>query len=136
MRRDGRLSWVQQRRQEFIAGRLLFPGFLVRSNLAAEFDISLPQASADIKMFMDRNPGAMHYNASAKQYEPGAGLPPWSGQKSTQDIVDDCFRGAAALGAPAEMVHELLKGTPSEGMGPSPKVAEECARLRAQRATR
>lgn len=50
-------------------------------------------------------------------------------QKTQQEIVDDLYRGGALHGLDFEMVKGLLKGTPSEGMDPTPQTAEECKRL-------
>lgn len=63
------LRWAQEQRQKFIGMRLEKPGYVNRRDLVEEFRISMPQASADLKMFMQRNKRALRYNASAKRFE-------------------------------------------------------------------
>lgn len=63
------MTWAQQQRMDFIEKRLRDVGTINRRHLMAEFSISMPQAAADIKRFIERNPTAMKYNSSEKRYE-------------------------------------------------------------------
>jgi len=52
----------------FIRNHLATVGTLNRAVIMKRFGVSTPQASADIKRFMELNPKAMRYNASKKQF--------------------------------------------------------------------
>lgn len=60
--------WFQDRRQEFIAATLKQFGQIRRADLIREFDVSVPQASADIAAFMAAEPPHVRYDVSAKAY--------------------------------------------------------------------
>ncbi len=60
--------WFKYRRQEFIAATLRQFGQVRRQDLMREFDISLPQASADIAAFLASKPPHVSYDVSAKAY--------------------------------------------------------------------
>lgn len=72
MKRTTTGSWFEQQRMEWIAETLRVFGFINREHIERKFRISTPQASADIGKFMQKNPKAMHYDASAKRYVAGA----------------------------------------------------------------
>lgn len=60
-----RLTWAQEVRQDYLAGRLMLVGAFNRSDLCRQFRISTPQASVDIRAFLAAHP-EVHYDASAK----------------------------------------------------------------------
>lgn len=60
--------WFIDRRQEFIAATLRQFGQVRRADIVREFDVSIPQASADIALFLDSNPPRMKYDVSGKCY--------------------------------------------------------------------
>ena len=60
--------WFQDRRQEFIAATLKQFGQIRRADIVREFDVSVPQASADIAAFMAAKPPYVRYDVSAKAY--------------------------------------------------------------------
>lgn len=66
------MTWAQSQRQAFIGRRLKDYGKLNRRDLMEEFDISTPQASADIARYQAAHPGAMTYDKSEKCYVRGA----------------------------------------------------------------
>jgi hypothetical protein len=61
-------GWFQERRREFITATLRQFGQIRRADLVREFDISVPQASADIRAYMDSKPPNVRYDVSAKAY--------------------------------------------------------------------
>jgi len=61
-------QWFKERRQEFIAATLRQFGQIRRADLMREFDISVPQASADIAAFLASDPPNVTYDVSAKAY--------------------------------------------------------------------
>ena len=60
--------WFIDRRQEFIAATLRQFGQIRRADIVREFDVSVPQASADIAQYLESNPSGVHYDVSAKCY--------------------------------------------------------------------
>lgn len=62
-------TWFVAYRQSWIAEMLLVYGFINREHLERKFGISTPQASTDLRLFQERNEGAMEYNTSTKRYE-------------------------------------------------------------------
>jgi hypothetical protein len=60
--------WFIDRRQEFIAASLRQFGQIRRADLIREFDVSTPQASADIASFLSTKPPNVRYDVSAKAY--------------------------------------------------------------------
>lgn len=61
-------AWFKNRRQEFIAATLRQFGQVRRQDIMREFDVSLPQASADIQAFLAASPAHARYDVSAKAY--------------------------------------------------------------------
>lgn len=53
-----RIEWIRERREPFN-----------RSDLMKAFDISTPQASNDIKKYIEMFPSALTYNMKKKRYE-------------------------------------------------------------------
>lgn len=62
------MRWSTQKRLEFIESRLYWEGKISRSDLTDFFEISVPQATKDIKAYTDFAPKNIHYDKSAKQY--------------------------------------------------------------------
>jgi predicted DNA-binding transcriptional regulator YafY len=60
--------WDAKRRLEFIERTAFWRGYVQRSDLAAEFGISLPQATADLQAYLELNPRSLEYDLSAKRY--------------------------------------------------------------------
>lgn len=72
MKRALELNWAVRKRLEFIEYCLVYDGFVNRSNLVNEFDISIPQASKDLSMYRKLAPKNMVYDLSLKTYLIGA----------------------------------------------------------------
>lgn len=62
------LSWSQERRLKFVDFRLRWEGRINRNDLAEFFDISLPQATADLARYSESAPHNMEYDRSSKAY--------------------------------------------------------------------
>lgn len=62
------LRWSQQRRLKFIDFRLRWEGRINRNDLVEFFDISMPQASADLARYTEAAPDNMEYDRSAKAF--------------------------------------------------------------------
>ena len=55
-------------RMDYIAELLRERGVINRSDLHNKFGISTPQASHDLKQFMELHPGQMEYDFQKRQY--------------------------------------------------------------------
>ncbi len=62
------IRWGAGRRMEFIEFKLYWEGWINRGDLTRTFNISHPQASADLSRYLEKAPGNMDYDRSAKHY--------------------------------------------------------------------
>ncbi len=62
------MRWSTKQRIEFIETRLYWEGAISRKDIIDYFGISVPQATKDIKAYMEQAPENIKYDASAKQY--------------------------------------------------------------------
>ena len=62
------MSWVQERRLDFIDWHLATYGEINRDDIMKVFGVSRPQASQDISDFTRLYPRAMQYDKSLKRY--------------------------------------------------------------------
>jgi len=62
------VRWGAERRLEFIEFKLYWEGRINRGDLTRTFNISNPQASADLNRYLEKAPGNMDYDRSAKHY--------------------------------------------------------------------
>lgn len=60
--------WSVERRLEFIDFRLYWEGQINRSDIAERFDVSVPQASKDIKKYQEFAPKNLDYDHRVKKY--------------------------------------------------------------------
>lgn len=63
------MNWFQRHRQEWIAERIAEKGYINRQDIMDKFEISIPQASLDLRKFMEAMPELLEYNKTAKRYE-------------------------------------------------------------------
>ena len=61
-------AWEIERRLDYIAWRLNTHGTLRRDNIMDAFDVSIVQASDDIKAFKEAYPGVLKYDYNDKHY--------------------------------------------------------------------
>jgi hypothetical protein len=62
------MQWSAGRRLEFIDFRLYWEGRINRKDLTEFFDISVPQASSDLKTYQEKAPKNIEYDKSGKFY--------------------------------------------------------------------
>ena len=62
------IPWGAERRMEFIELKLYWEGRINRGDLTRTFNISNPQASTDLNRYMEKAPGNIDYDRSAKHY--------------------------------------------------------------------
>lgn len=60
--------WFTTHRQEFIRDQLKTFGQIRRDDICKKFQVSTPQASADIRLFIEEHPNALYYDGKAKMY--------------------------------------------------------------------
>ena len=65
-----RFGWFQWHRLDWIEEMLNVYGFINREHICRKFDLSVPAASNDLRIFQQINPGRMVYDKSAKHYRP------------------------------------------------------------------
>ncbi|MBN9373623.1 WYL domain-containing protein [Hydrogenophaga sp.] len=70
------LSWSQDRRLKFVDFRLRWEGRINRTDLVEFFDISMPQATADLSRYGEAAPNNLEYDRSSKAYLRTAGFQP------------------------------------------------------------
>jgi len=70
------MKWNVRRRLEFIESRLLWEGRISRKDIVDFFDISIPQATKDLKLYQEEASDNILYDTSAKQYVASANLKP------------------------------------------------------------
>lgn len=61
-------NWNARERLMHIERLVYWRGWVRRTDLCARFEISIPQASADLAAYMRLNPHALHYDRSSKRY--------------------------------------------------------------------
>ena len=89
--------WGQARRLAFIDVRLQYDGRINRSDLIAHFDISMPQASADLGVYQSQARENMTYDASARVYVAQPGFRPLYKRSSASRYLDDIHRLARGV---------------------------------------
>lgn len=62
------MRWSAIKRMEFIEARLYWEGKIGRKDLTEFFNISIPQATKDIKAYYELAPDNINYDTKAKQY--------------------------------------------------------------------
>ena len=62
------MSWGIGQRLEFIEFRLFWEGSINRADVVDFFGISVPQASKDLALYLERAPGNMEYDNRSKRY--------------------------------------------------------------------
>jgi len=62
------MNWFAHQRQEWIAETLRVFGYINREHIERKFGVSTPQASTDLRLFQERHPDRIVYDASAKRY--------------------------------------------------------------------
>lgn len=74
------LRWSVEQRLEFVEFRLFWEGHVNRSDVMAQFGLSVNQASADLNRYIGLAPDNMIYDKSARAYVRGPGFKPVFGK--------------------------------------------------------
>jgi hypothetical protein len=64
------VRWGTIKRLEFIEFKLFWDGSVNRSDLVSKFSVSIPQASADLKLYQEIVSDGCYYDSSLKAYRP------------------------------------------------------------------
>lgn len=80
-------KWEVQRRLEEIDRQLFWAGSVGRTDLIARFGISPQQASADLKIYLDRVGQMVRFNGSIKRYVPTENFQPEFIQPCIEDYI-------------------------------------------------
>lgn len=73
----GAVRWSQERRLQFIDFRLQWEGRINRRDVTEFFNISVPQASADIARYTELAPQNLQYDTSSRTYTATPGFSPY-----------------------------------------------------------
>ncbi|RFC46511.1 MAG: putative DNA-binding transcriptional regulator YafY [Verrucomicrobia bacterium] len=68
-------QWAVRERLAFVERVAWWRGAVNRGDLREVFGISSAQASADLQLYLELNPGSMAYNLKTKRYESSSGMP-------------------------------------------------------------
>lgn len=71
------VKWSQERRLQFIDFRLQWDGRINRKDVTGFFNISVPQASADIALYIELAPGNLEYDKSSRTYTATSSFKPY-----------------------------------------------------------
>lgn len=110
------LRWSVAKRLEFIELRLYWDSMLRRKDLTDQFEISVPQASADLAEYQSRAPGNIIYDGSRKAYVPSPDFTPRFYSPSVDDYFMRLRRDVDGIGEPNEI---RLGWTPPLGTVPT-----------------
>nr|WP_298123969.1 WYL domain-containing protein [uncultured Pseudoxanthomonas sp.] len=87
-----RPRWGQARRLTFIDVRLQYDGRINRKDLMAFFDISVPQASADLALYQAMAPNNLEYDARLRTYVALPTFAPQFGRSAATRYLDELRR--------------------------------------------
>ena len=73
---EERITWGREQRLEFIEFKAYWDGKVNRADIINRFDVSKPQASADLSFYQEIAPGNLAYDSSAKCYLPAPAFRP------------------------------------------------------------
>lgn len=119
---SGKRRWGQDRRLEFIDARLQFDGRINRSDLIKFFDISTPQASADLGRYQTMAPANIRYDPRGRMYIALPEFQPLFGGTAATGYLDEIHRLARKVVEPEE---SFVGFVPSTGVVATPARAIE-----------
>lgn len=118
--------WGQARRLAFIDLRLQYDARINRRDLIDFFDISTPQASADLSLYQVLAPDNLRYDASLRVYVAGDSFQPIFGRTSATSYLDEIHRVARNVVEPGE---SFVGFTPPTGVVATPVRAIEASEV-------
>lgn len=103
--------WGQARRLAFIDMRLQYDGKINRRDLQAFFDISTPQASADLDLYKRLAPNNIRYDSSARVFVALDTFKPQYGRSAATNYLDDAYRLARKVVEKDELFEGFIPPT-------------------------
>lgn len=117
-----KVRWGQTRRLNFIDVRLQYDARINRSDLMSFFDISAPQASADLGLYQEKAPGNLIYDNRQRIYLATEAFKPISGRSEAARYLNELQRLARGIVEPDE---SFVGYQPPTGVVASPSRAIE-----------
>ncbi|WP_161630001.1 WYL domain-containing protein [Desulfogranum mediterraneum] len=102
------MRWSAEKRLEFIEARLFWEGKIGRKDLTEFFRISIPQATKDIKEYIERAPKNIDYDNKSRQYIATPDFKPVLSQPSSERYLGRL-----------KLLHKIESGTFFNGSIPS-----------------
>lgn len=118
--------WGQIRRLAFIDLRLQYEGRINRKDLISYFDISQPQASADLAAYQSLAPQNLEYDSSSRVYAALGTFHPQFGSTAATRYLNELQRLARGIVAPTE---SFVGYVPPTGVVATPARAIESAKV-------
>lgn len=121
-------SWSALQRLRFIDFRLAWDGRINRGDLIEMFGVSIPQASLDLREYMERAPSNVDYDKSRKFYFATPAFKPVFIKASAEDYFAQLTisdQGTSELG-----IHGVNKFAPPFDVLPSPERRVDASTLR------
>jgi WYL domain len=111
-------TWSQDRRLKFIDFRLRWEGRINRTDLTRFFDISMPQASADLSKYAEAAPGNLLYSGRAKAYLRTESFIPFYSRSASNTYLNELLTLEAGVMEPKS---SFIGWQPDLGVVPLPK---------------
>ncbi len=110
-------NWSQDRRLKFIDFRLRWEGRINRTDLTDFFNISIPQASADLSRYTEAAPFNMVYDVKLKAYVKAVNFRPIFSRSASKTYLNELL----ALGTEiVESKSSFIGSVPALGVAPVP----------------
>lgn len=113
------LVWSALQRLQFIEFRLLWEGHVNRRDLIDAFGISVPQATLDLKEYLERAPGNMDYDKRQRHYFPTASFHPTFISDNAEGYLSQL--AAFRISGEEQSPPGLIGATPPFDILPSPE---------------
>lgn len=111
-------TWSQDRRLKFIDFRLRWEGRINRTDLTRFFDISMPQASADLSKYAEAAPENLRYDGRAKAYLRTESFSPLYSRSASNTYLNELLTLEAGVMEPKS---SFIGWRPELGVVPLPK---------------
>lgn len=111
-------TWSQDRRLKFIDFRLRWEGRINRTDLTRFFDISMPQASADLSKYAEAAPVNLRYDGRAKAYVRTESFSPLYSRSASNTYLNELLTLEAGVMEPKS---SFIGWRPELGVVPLPK---------------
>jgi hypothetical protein len=111
-------TWSQDRRLKFIDFRLRWEGRINRTDLTQFFDISMPQASADLSKYAEAAPANLLYDGRAKAYLRTESFAPLYSRSASNTYLNELLTLEAGVMEPKS---SFIGWRPELGVVPLPR---------------